>query len=294
MNFRTAQTLLRCYRPGKAADSRVDKAVKFAQEDPELSKMLNEQTAFDEQIVEAIHFIKPPDDLRKKLSDLGVKPGAEKGLRKQIINPAVITAILGVLVILGIAVFFVMDHIEKFPGREAVEGMMSAAVKMSPSELEAVSMSTGQLGDWFYVRGYDGFEAPPDLAALQTVGARAFRMNGPMATQMNGPLVAQMAIGEGDTLRCLVFEFHASEFGVQLPPDADWKVLAQDEWVGAIRQHGDHCFLIVFKGTKADMQDFLKTLKNPPTAASVPADATPPTAPASATTPAPAPTTDSK
>jgi hypothetical protein len=284
MNARTAQTLLRCYRPGKAADSRVEKAVKFAQEDPELSKMLNEQTAFDQQIVDAIHVIKPPDDLRKKLNDLGVKPGAEKGLRKQMVNPAVITAILGVIVILGIAVFFVMDRMEKFSGREEVEGMLSAAAKMSPSELEAVSMNTGQLGDWFYVRGYDGFEAPTDLAALQAIAARAFHYE-------NRPM-AQLAIGEGDTLRCLFFEFRASDFGVQLPADADWKVLAQDEWVGAIRQNGDHCFLIVFKGTKADMEDFLKTLKNPSAAVpvSAPVEATSATTPIPATPPAPSTT----
>jgi hypothetical protein len=303
MNARTAQTLLRCYRPGKAADSRVEKAAKFAQEDPELSKALSEQTAFDQQIVDAIHFIKPPEDLRKKLNDLGVKAGAEKGgLRKQMINPAVLTAVLGVLVILGIVVFFVMDRMEKFPGRDEVEGMLTAAGKMSPSELERVSMKTGELGDWFFARGYEGYEAPPDLAALQSIGARAFLYK--------GQKMAQMAIGDGDGLRCLVFEFHASEFGVQLPQEGDWKVLVQDEWAGAVRQHADHCFLVVFKGTKAEMQDFVQNLKNPPAADAGPAGGAPPpettpvpgrtpspeSAPASSpgATPSPAPSTDSK
>jgi len=253
MNARTAQTLLRCYRPGKAADSRTDKAVRFAQDDPELSKTLSEQISFDGQIIDAIHFIKPPDDLRKKLSDLGVKPGAGKTrLRSQIINPAVITAILGVILILGIAVFFVLDRMEKFPGREEVENMLTAAGKMTGSELETVGGTTGQLGDWLYMRGYDGFEAPRDLASLQVVASRVFRVD--------GRTVAQLAVDDAGTSRCLIFEFHASEFGVQLPSDGDWKVLTQDDWVGAIRQRGDHCFLITFKGAKSDMQGFLKTL----------------------------------
>ena len=150
---------------------------------------------------------------------------------------------------------------EKFPGRDEVEAMLSAAAKMSPSELEAVSMSTGQLGDWFYVRGYDGFEAPADLAPLRTVAARAFHFDGRTLAQMaiGEGSMTEAAIGEGDGIRCLFFEFHASEFGVQLPADSGWRVLVDNDWVGAVRQHEDHCFLIAFKGTKADMQEFLKT-----------------------------------
>ena len=76
--------------------------------------------------------------------------------------------------------------------------------------------------------------------------------------------MAQIAVVNADPanpgVRCLIFQFHASEFGVQLPGDADWKVLTRDKWVGAIRQHADHCFLIAFPGSEADMQKFLKSL----------------------------------
>jgi len=43
MNAHTAETLIRCYRPGKPADGRTQKAVKFAEQDPELQKKLSEQ-----------------------------------------------------------------------------------------------------------------------------------------------------------------------------------------------------------------------------------------------------------
>jgi len=253
VNSRTAQTLLPGYRPGKRVDSRTEKAARFAEDDPELGKILREQTQFDAQIVDVIHFIKPPEDLRQKLSELGVKPGAEKTRRRsQWINPAVLTAILGVVLIVGIVVFFVLDRMEKFPGREAVENLLGVAGKMTGTELEEVANTSGQLGDWFYMRGYEGYEAPEELAALPAIGSRVFKVE--------GRTVAQLAVGNADALRCLIFQFHASEFGVQLPADGDWQVLTQDEWVGAIRQRGDHCFLIAFRGSKADMQEFLKTL----------------------------------
>jgi hypothetical protein len=253
VNAQTAETLLRCYRPGKPVESKMEKALRFAEEDPELQRAFGAQKEFDEQIIDVIHYIKPPENLRQKLSDLSIAPRAEKTrLRKQVINPAVLTALLGVVVILGIVVFFVMEKMEKFPGREAVESMLGSAGKMSGTELEPVASTTGQLGDWFYMRGYDGFEAPPELATLPVMGSRVFRID--------GRTVGQIAVGNAESLRCLIFQFHASEFGVQLPPEDAWRVLTQDAWVGAIRQHGDHCFLIAIRGTKAEMEDFLKTL----------------------------------
>lgn len=253
MKADTAEILLRCYRPGKRADSKMERALRVAEEDAELKKILSAQLEFDEQITDVIHFIKPPENLRQKLNDLSVQPRADKArLRKQVINPAVVTALCGVLVILGIIVFFIMERLEKFPGRDSVEGMLSNASKMNGTELEQMSSTTGQLGDWFYMRGYDGFEAPQDLVALPVIGSRVFRID--------GRTVAQFAVGSADEMSCLVLQFHASEFGVQLPTENEWKLLTEGEWVGALRQHGDHCVLIARRGTKADMEEFLKTL----------------------------------
>jgi hypothetical protein len=37
-------------------------------------------------------------------------------------------------------------------------------------------------------------------------------------------------------------------------------VLTKDDWVGAIRQRADHCFLLAFKGSKSDMHELLASL----------------------------------
>jgi hypothetical protein len=250
MNAQTAETLIRCHRPGKASDARTQKAVKFAEQDPELQKKLSEQIQFDEQIIDVIHYIKPPDNLRQKLSTLSAQPGAEKAsLKRQVINPAVLTAILGVILFVGVVAFFVMERMEKFPGHESVEGLLGTAAKMTGAEFEPLTTTTSQLGDWLYMRGYEGYEVPPEVAALPVVGSRVFHYD--------NRTVAQAAIDKHESL---LYQFHASEFGVQLPPDGDWVVLKKDEWVGAIRQHGDHCFLVAFRGSKAEMRVFLQSL----------------------------------
>ncbi len=250
MNAETAAALLPCYRPGMPGDSRTQKAVRFAEQDPELKKKLADQVAFDAQIIDVIHYITPPENLRQKLSELSAKPRAEKAqLRKQLINPAVLTAVLGLLLMAGIGFFFVRDRMEKFPGRENVEGLLATASKMTGDEFEQLSKTTSEIGDWLYMHGYEGYEAPPEIAALPVVGSRVFRYD--------GRTVAQMAI---DAHSSLLYQFHASEFSVILPPDSDWQLLEKDDWVGAVRQHGDHCFLLVFRGEKDEMREFLKAL----------------------------------
>jgi hypothetical protein len=250
MNAQTAESLFRCFRPGKPGNSRTKKAVKFAEQDPELQKRLSEQLQFDEKIVDVIHYIKPPEDLRKKLSELSPQSDSEKaGLRRNIIHPAVLTAILGLLLLAGVIGFFVKERMENFPGRERVEGLLGTAAKMTGDELETVETTTSQLGDWLYMRGYEGYAGLPEIAALPVVGSRVFHYD--------GRIVAQAAI---DQHASLLYQFQASEFGVQLPPDGDWLVLTRDAWVGAIRQQGDRCFLLAFRGSKAEMQEFLKKL----------------------------------
>lgn len=245
MNPETAETLFRCYRQGKPAGGRTQKAVKFAEQDPELKRKLGEQVAFDDQIVEVIHAIVPPDNLRKKLTDLTAQPRAEKqALRKQVINPAMLTAILGGLVLLGVIGFFVMEAMEKFPGRGSVEGLIGTAAKMNGSEIQPVTTTVDEVGDLFLLRGYEGYKVLPELAKQPVIGYRVFHYDS-----------RSVALAILDDK--LFFEFHATD--VQ-PPENDWLVMTKDQWVGAVRKRGDICFLLAFRGTKADMHAYLQSL----------------------------------
>jgi hypothetical protein len=250
MNTTEAESLLRCHREGREPDGRVQKALRVAEGDAELGGRLREQLEFDAQITEAIHYIIPPEDLRAKLGALSEANGhGKRGWRGYLSSPAMLAAVAGVLLFLGVIGFFVMESVTRFTGREAVEEMLAATAKMTGTEFEAVNTATAQLGDWFYVRGYEGYEALPELATVPAVGARVFKQN--------GKPVAQFVIEQHASV---VFEFHAADFNVQLPPDGDWQVLEKDGWVAAIRQQGEHCLMIAQRGDEAGMRQFLKSL----------------------------------
>ena len=250
MNTNEAGLLILCHRDGREPEGRVQKAVRVAEGDAGLEKLLREQLEFDAQITEAIHYIVPPEDLREKLGALNEASGAgRRTLRSQVGTPAMLTAVTGVLLLIGVIVFIVMENMANFDGREALEHMLDTTTKMNSTELEAVTTTTTQLGDWFYMRGYEGYEVPPELAAVPVIGSRVFRQD--------GKAVAQFVVEKHDSV---IFQLHAADFGVQLPADGDWQVFEHGEWAAAVRQHGDHCFMIAFHGTEAEMRPFLQSL----------------------------------
>lgn len=232
-------------------DARLEKAARVAEKDEVLRKRLEEQSAWDSQLSAVIHSIEPPDDLRRKLVVFGPTTNERRRpFRSQMTQPAMLAVVLGVLVLVGWIVFDTLKRKENFRGRERVEQLLGVTKRMSGAELEPVSMKTWQLGDWFYMRGFDQFAVPPEVAQLPAVGSRVFRSG--------GHAVAQVAIDERN---CLIYVFRADDFNVDLPDGDDWRLLNYEGWVAAIRRQGQTCTMIAFLGTRAEMRDFLENLR---------------------------------
>jgi hypothetical protein len=251
MNAQNAETYLPCYRPGKPMDARTLKAARYAERDETLRRRLAEQMSFDEQMVSAIHFIQPPENLRQKLHALGA-PGATAPptLRSHLRHPAMLSALAGVLLFIGLIVVQELHRRQAFPGREATDRMLATTSDMSGVEMEPTHGRVGDLGDAFYMRGFEGFTVPESVAQLPVVGMRIFRQN--------GHRVAQLAVDAHDAL---VFVFNASDFGVELGAVPDWRVWEQDQWAAAIRSDQGTCTMIAFRGDIEEMKRFLQTLR---------------------------------
>jgi hypothetical protein len=253
MNTEDAAALLPLHRPGRTVEGRLQKAIRTAESDPALAAEFGAQKDFDARILSAIRSIAPPEDLRAKLREAGARCDAPKPkLRSHAFNPAVLTAILGVLLILGFITWTVMEKMEKFGGREAAERMLSLTSKMTGVELDAVSTTTGTMQDWFYMRGFEGYSVPADVASLPVVGSRVFRID--------GHAIAQLAV---DRHESLLYVFRASDFGVEIPENEPWKLMGYEGWAAALRRHGDICSMLAFRGSKGEMHAFLDSLKKP-------------------------------
>lgn len=250
MNATQAEMYLPCYRPGKPMDSRTLKAARYAEKHDTLRRRLAEQMSFDEQMVSAIHCIQPPENLRQRLSALGAPAAATPPtLTSHLSHPAMLSALVGVLLFIGLLVVQELNRRQAFPGKESAQRMVATTNDMSGVELEPTRSRAADLGDAFYMRGFEGFTVPDSLAQLPVVGMRVFRQN--------GHRVAQLAIDSHDAL---LFVFNAAEFGVDVGNNRQWRVWSQDGWAAAIREDGGLCTMIAFRGEIAEMKRFLQTL----------------------------------
>ena len=246
MNVRSAENLLACHRDGMRAEASIEKALAMAESDERMREQLRVQAAFDTQMVEAIHCIKPPDSLRKRIAECA----APKELRRHARHPAILCAIAGALLAVGFLIYLEMERRAGFPGKESAGRMVEQIGRMSRAGLEPKHTTVAGLADWFMLHGFDGMALPPDVSALPAVGARTF--------QSSGHTVGQVAI---DSHATVLNVFRAADFGIALEQDGGWKIFEQDDWAAAIRQRGDICTLLAFRGSGAEMEEFVRRLK---------------------------------
>ena len=251
MTTTEAGLLLSCHRAGREPEGRVQKALRVAEGDAELGRRLSTQAEFDAQIVAVIHCLAPPENLRAKLgAQQEATGGAPPKLRSHLATPAILAALAGVLLFVGVIVFFIVESMSDFRGRESVEQMLVTTSRLSGGEFETIKTTTAQLADWLLLRGYEGYEAPPELAGVPVIGARVFTQE--------GKNIAQYLV---DRHESVAWEFRASDFGVEAPTEG--QIIEKNGWVAAVRPGGEQCSVIAFRGSKAEMRTFLAALPKP-------------------------------
>ena len=248
MNVRSAENLVSCHREGMRADALVRKALKMSESDGVLRAIVQANAAFDAQMVQAIHVVKPPDSLRKKIAECS----APRELRNHARHPAILCAIAGVLLAIGFIAYQAIEKSAGFPGRENVGRMVDQLSQMTGAELEMKDGTVGGLEDWFMLRGFDGMALSPDIASLPVAGARTFQSAGHAVAQI------QVAI---DKHAAMLNVFRASDFEVELEDGGDWDFFEQGEWASAIRERQGVCTLLAFHGPIEEMKKLVLTLK---------------------------------
>ncbi len=253
MKLKIAELLLPCHCPGAVNDPRVEKAARVAAADVSLRAKLEQQGAWDEQISSVIGSIQAPRGIRRRITAAqGSAHPTKRSPLRYLAQPAVLAVVAGVALILGVLVYLEIDRREKFQGREAAARMIELTNAMSGVELEPMQTEVGRLGDWFYMRGFEGFAVPAELAPLPAVGSRVFKVN--------GASVAQLAV---ETHHSIIYVFRPGDFGISLEDGADWRIFDHIGWVAALRRQGESCTMIAFRGTKSEMRELLHNLRAP-------------------------------
>lgn len=255
MRLHSAEVFMRCYRSGALAgeDPRVQKAARTAERDETLKKKLAAQMELDERCARLVNSIPLPPALVEKLVALP-EPPERRGFhwRAGLKQPPILAACIAFAVMIVWGIYFAIAQINEFPGKDKVRQMVAINNEMTGMEMEIKSALVGNLEDWLFTRyKFESFYVPPQFANYKTVGCRVFR-------QDKGMPIAQLAIEEPAVL---FYMFNARDFNVKITPADQWKVFKEEDWIAAVQQHGGVCFMVAFRGSKQQMEDFLATVR---------------------------------
>jgi hypothetical protein len=167
-----------------------------------------------------------------------------------LLQPVVLAILIGTVVLLGWGGITLWNRAHSFSGKDSAIRMVEVNDEMTGMEMEPKKGLAGALNDWFFDKyGFEDYFLPVGFEDYQTVGARLFKQD--------GEPVAQVAIEENNMI---FYSFKAEDFGVALPSD-QWHIFGDGEWVAALQQHDDECFMVAFRGSYSDMEDFLNKKK---------------------------------
>ncbi len=160
-------------------------------------------------------------------------------------NPATIAVGLGFLLLVALLTWHLLGRAGVFP-EEAIK-IATDGAKATPDQFDVVENKAGDLQDWFMLKGFDNFRVPPGFELFVVAGVRNFKVE-------NEP-VAQAAVPENTMY---FYSFAAGPFGINVTPEKSWRITEADRTVLAIREESGICFLLAFRGTKADMERVLR------------------------------------
>jgi hypothetical protein len=178
-----------------------------------------------------------------KLSD------ARQGVRRSAYNPATLAVGVGFLLLVGVLVWNFLGRAGAFP-EEALK-IATEGISAAPEQFDPVEERAGAIGDWFMLKGFDGFRVPPGLEQANVVGVRMFKFE--------NETVASALVLEN---QMYLFAFRGGPLGVSVTPEKTWRITETKRNVLALREEGGYCFMIAFRGTAEDMRRFLAGLRS--------------------------------
>ncbi|HWB60417.1 MAG TPA: hypothetical protein VG733_13055 [Chthoniobacteraceae bacterium] len=256
MNLKEAQALSKCHRPGADADApQVQKAVRAIAADPAMKAAFDAQVEFDAAQARLLDSIKPGEDLLNRIDETLEKLQQKSFQWSLMRHPAFLAGAVAVVVVIGVLIWALQDMKENFPGRDSVEKMVDTASQLNSKTLEPKTAQAGELGDWFFSKGYEDFRILPQFAAQNAAGARIFKFK--QDDRAVDHAVAQITFADHNAVLNI---FHLGDFDIQLDPPERWRVFEQNDYAVAIRADTGTGFMVMFKGRKSDMEDYLNAL----------------------------------
>lgn len=204
------------------------------------------QPATDAEGVAAVNAIELPHQAATDISDAAhTFSQPHEGSKMSIRNPATLAVALGFLLLIGVLTWHFLGQAGVFPDEAIKIATDGSAAR--PDQFDPVEEKAGQLQDWFMLKGFDNFRVPPGFENFDVIGVRLF-------TSENES-IAQAAVAENTMF---FYSFASQELGIDIRPEKSWRVTQAGSIAIAIREEQGVAFMVAFRGSKEEMEKFLR------------------------------------
>ncbi len=232
--------LLAEHRPWGGDRPRVVKAVGKAGDTPEFAAQVEADRRLQGEVAAA--------EVPRDILDLVLAVPARPRLRVLIFQPAVLAILLAIIVVLGTFAYLAKTRMGNFPGRDTAEELVEYVGTTGEYE-PFPPVEAGSLDDWFVLKGFAGFNVPPQLEKALAVGGRVFRHE--------GVLLAEVELKTGNA-RLLVF--HLEDLKKErFEPGRQWRIFQDDDYAVAVTRDDANGYIVLFEGDSDDMPAFLNS-----------------------------------
>jgi hypothetical protein len=227
-----------------------DRALRSAVHHAKKSEAYLIQQNFDKAVAALVQAISIPKEISEWVPTETFIAPARRPWKRYVQNPAFLATGIAVLVIAIVAIFQLVDRLNRFPGQSTALRLLTTASSNKSMMLDPVKTDAGALGDFLFMKHrLAHYDVPPEFADLKTLGCRVF-------DDEEGQRVAQVWIVE----KRMQFFMFPAERDVKTGAAKHfngWRFIEQERWAGVVKESNGVCFMAALRGYEKDLAPYV-------------------------------------
>jgi hypothetical protein len=231
-----------------------DRALRTAVHHARKTEAFVVQQNFDKAVSTLVQAIPIPQEITDWIPpDTFIAP-TRRAWKKYAQNPAFLATGIAVLVIAIIAIFQLVDRLNRFPGEPTARRLLTTAGSTHAMMLDPVKTDAGALGDFLFMKHrLAHYDVPAEFAELKTLGCRVF-------DDEEGQRVAQVWVVE-KKMQFFLFPAERDPKTGKAKEFSGWRSIEQERWAGVVKEQNGVCFMAALRGTAKDLAPYISKKK---------------------------------
>jgi hypothetical protein len=232
-----------------------DRALRTAVHHARKTEAFVVQQNFDKAVSGLVQAIPIPQEITDWIPpDTFIAP-TRRAWKKYAQNPAFLATGIAVLVIAIIAIFQLVDRLNRFPGEPTARRLLTTASSIHAMMLDPVKTDAGALGDFLFMKHrLAHYDVPPEFAELKTLGCRVF-------DDEEGQRVVQVWVVE-KKMQFFLFPAERDPKSGKAKEFSGWRSVEQERWAGVVKEQNGVCFMAALRGSAKDLAPYTSKPKN--------------------------------